>query len=299
MTVNVDVLCVGHASYDLIFSVNQHPGADEKIVAESLLSCGGGPAANAAVCITKLGLTSAFAGYLGHDIYGDKHYQELNDYGVNTKLIIRGTSPTPLSTIIVKPNGKRCLINYKGDTQALSSNALNFSNVSAKVVLFDGHEPYISLPLAEKARQSKIPTVLDAGSVHEGTLTLMSHVDYLICSEKFANHYVGNEHKALSQLAKLAPVVIITLGERGLIWQRGNEQGALPAYPITAIDTTGAGDAFHGAFAAALAAGMDWQTQLQYASAAGALCCMQMGARLGLPSQKEHTLLFNQPLYAN
>ncbi|MGZ8239095.1 MAG: PfkB family carbohydrate kinase, partial [Methylobacter sp.] len=65
MTVNVDVLCVGHASYDLIFSVNQHPGTDEKIVAESLLSCGGGPAANAAVCIAKLGLTSAFAGYLG------------------------------------------------------------------------------------------------------------------------------------------------------------------------------------------------------------------------------------------
>ncbi|MGZ8238787.1 MAG: PfkB family carbohydrate kinase, partial [Methylobacter sp.] len=57
-------------------------------------------------------------------------------------------------------------------------------------------------------------------------------------------------------------------------------------------------DAFHGAFAAALAAGMDWQTQLQYASAAGALCCMQMGARLGLPSQKKHTLLFSQPLYA-
>lgn len=299
MTVNVDVLCVGHASYDLIFSVNQHPGADEKIVAESLLSCGGGPAANAAVCIAKLGLTSAFAGYLGHDIYGDKHYQELNDYGVNTKLIIRGASPTPLSTIIVKPDGKRCLINYKGDTQALASNALNFSNVSAKVVLFDGHEPYISLPLAEKARQSKIPTVLDAGSVHEGTLALMNHVDYLICSEKFASQYAGNEHQALSQLAKLAPVVIITLGERGLIWQRGNEQGTLPAYPITAIDTTGAGDAFHGAFAAALAAGMDWQTQLQYASAAGALCCMQMGARLGLPSQKEHTLLFNQPLYAN
>jgi sulfofructose kinase len=299
MTVNVDVLCVGHASYDLIFSVNQHPGADEKIVAESLLSCGGGPAANAAVCVAKLGLTSAFAGYLGHDIYGDKHYQELNDYGVNTKLIIRGASPTPLSTIIVKPDGKRCLINYKGDTQALASNALNFSNVSAKVVLFDGHEPYISLPLAEKARQSKIPTVLDAGSVHEGTLALMNHVDYLICSEKFASQYAGNDHQALSQLAKLAPVVIITLGERGLIWQRGNEQGALSAYPITAIDTTGAGDAFHGAFAAALAAGMDWQTQLRYASAAGALCCMQMGARLGLPSQKEHTLLFNQPLYAN
>lgn len=296
MTVDVDVLCVGHSSYDLIFSVSRHPGADEKIVADSLFSCGGGPAANAAVCVTKLGLSSAFAGYLGRDLYGDKHIQELNDYGVNTQLIVRGASPTPLSTILVKPDGKRCLINYKGDTQALSVDALNFTDIPAKVVLFDGHEHMISLPLADKARQANIPTVLDAGSVHEGTLALMSCVDYLVCSEKFAGQYAGDERKALSRLAELAPVVVITLGERGLIWQRGNEQGALPAYPITAIDTTGAGDAFHGAFAAALATGLEWQSLLRYASAAGALCCMQMGARLGLPSREEHALLFNQPL---
>lgn len=296
MTINVDVLCVGHASYDLIFSVSRHPGADEKIVADSLLSCGGGPAANAAVCVAKLGLTSAFAGYLGRDLYGDKHFQELNDYGVDTQLIVRGTSPTPLSTILVQPDGKRCLINYKGDTQALPAGALNFGQVPAKVVLFDGHEPLISLPLAEQARQAGIPTVLDAGSVHEGTLALMSRVDYLVCSEKFAGQYAGDERQALSRLAGLAPAVVITLGERGLIWQRGNEQGALPAYPVTAIDTTGAGDAFHGAFAAALAAGMDWQALLRYASAAGALCCTQMGARLGLPGRKEHDALFNQTL---
>lgn len=296
MTVNVDVLCVGHASYDLIFSVSRHPGADEKIVADSLLSCGGGPAANAAVCVSKLGLTSAFAGYLGRDLYGDKHFQELTDYGVNTALIVRGASPTPLSTILVKPDGKRCLINYKGDTQALPADALNLSRVPAKVVLFDGHEPLISLPLADKARQANISTVLDAGSVHEGTLALMSRVDYLVCSEKFACQYAGDERKALSRLAELAPSVVITLGEQGLIWQRGNEQGALPAYPVTAIDTTGAGDAFHGAFAAAMAAGMEWQVLLQYASAAGALCCTKMGARLGLPDREEHALLFNQPL---
>lgn len=296
MTVNVDVLCVGHASYDLIFSVSRHPGADEKIVADSLLSCGGGPAANAAVCVAKLELTSAFAGYLGRDLYGDKHFQELTDYGVGTQLIIRGTSPTPLSTILVKPDGKRCLINYKGDTQALPAETLTFTDVPAKVVLFDGHEPFISLPLAEQARQAGIPTVLDAGSLHEGTLALMNRVDYLVCSEKFAAQYAGDERQALSRLAELAPAVVITLGERGLIWQRGSEQGALPAYPVTAIDTTGAGDAFHGAFAAALAAGMEWQALLRYASAAGALCCTQMGARIGLPGRKEHDALFNQTL---
>lgn len=296
MTANVDVLCVGHASYDLIFSVSRHPGADEKIVADSLLSCGGGPAANAAVCIARLGLTSAFAGYLGRDLYGDQHFQELNDEGVNTQLIVRGDSPTPLSTILVKPDGKRCLINYKGDTQALAADALNPAHLPAKVVLFDGHEPFISLPLAEQARQANIPTVLDAGSVHDGTLALMNRVDYLVCSEKFAGQYAGGESAALSRLAELAPVVVITLGERGLIWRRGNEQGALPAYPITAIDTTGAGDAFHGAFAAGLAAGLDWQPLLRYASAAGSLCCTQMGARLGLPSQQEHARLFNRLL---
>ncbi len=298
MTVNVDVLCVGHASYDLIFSVSRHPGADEKITADSLLSCGGGPAANAAVCVSKLGLSSAFAGYLGRDLYGDKHFQELEDYGVNTRLIMRGDSPTPLSTVLVKPDGKRCLINYKGDTLALPVDALNFSDVRAQVVLFDGHEPFISLPLAQTAKQAGIPTVLDAGSVHDGTLALMSRVDYLVCSEKFAVQYADSEDKALSRLAELAPNVVITLGERGLIWRRGNEQGALPAYAITAIDSTGAGDAFHGAFAAALAAGIEWQAVLRYAGAAGALCCTQMGARLGLPEQQQHALLFNQGLQA-
>lgn len=297
MPQNVDVLCLGHASYDLIFSVSRHPDADEKVVADNLLSCGGGPAANAAVCITRLGLTSAFAGYLGRDLYGDKHFQELNDEGVDTQLIIRGASPTPLSTILVKPDGKRCLINYKGDTQALPADALNLASIPAKVVLFDGHEPFISLALAEQARQSKIPTVLDAGSVHDGTLALMNRVDYLVCSEKFAGQYAGDEHKALSRLAALAPTVVITLGERGLVWQRGNEQGALSAYPVTAIDTTGAGDAFHGAFAAALAAGLEWQALLRYASAAGSLCCTKMGARLGLPSRQEHARLFNRPLF--
>jgi sulfofructose kinase len=293
---NIDVLCVGHASYDLIFSVSRHPDADEKIVADNLLICGGGPAANAAVCVTRLGLTSAFAGYLGRDLYGEQHFHELNNAGVDTRLIIRGDSPTPLSTILVKPDGKRCLINYKGDTKALPADALTLAYIPAKVVLFDGHEPFISLPLAKQARQTNIPTVLDAGSMHEGTLALMSRVDYLVCSEKFASQYAGDERQALSRLAELAPVVVITLGERGLIWQRGHEQGALPAYPVSAVDTTGAGDAFHGAFAAALAAGLEWQSLLRYASAAGALCCTQMGARLGLPDRKEHAQLFNQVL---
>ena len=293
---NIDVLCVGHASYDFIFSVGHHPTADEKIVAQNFLGCGGGPAANAAVTAAKLNFKTAFAGYLGQDIYGENHYQEFLNYSVNTDLIIHGSSPTPLSTIIVKPNGNRALINYKGNTRALSAGDIDFSSVTAKVVLFDGHEPHISLALLKRLKQQGIPTILDAGSVHEGTLALMNEVDYLVCSEKFAVQFAGDEVTALSRLAQVSKVVVITLGERGLIWQRGQDTGNLPAFKINAIDTTGAGDAFHGAFAAAVASDLNWFQILRFASAAGALCCTKIGARTGLPSKLEHQALFEDSL---
>ena len=290
---NIDVLCVGHASYDLVFSVDHHPADDEKMFATGLVGCGGGPAANAAVTAAKLGYSAAFAGFLGRDLYGEQHYQELLGYGINTDLIMRGSSPTPLSAILVKPDGNRALINYKGATRPLPADAIDFSAVYPKVVLFDGHEPAISQALLARTRHQGIASVLDAGSVHDGTLALMADVDYLVCSEKFALHYAGDVETALTRLAEISPAVVITLGERGLIWQRGQERGALPAFAVAAIDTTGAGDAFHGAFAAAVSAGMNWLAVLRYASAAGALCCTKTGARTGLPTREEHRALFN------
>ena len=293
---NVDVLCVGHASYDLVFSVAKHPGSDEKVFADALISCGGGPAANAAIAVSKLGLKSAFAGYLGNDLYGDQHNQEFEQHSVNTDCLIQGKNPTPLSTIIVKPDGKRALINYKGSTTALSSNTIDFSRLKPKVILFDGHEPHISLALINSNHFHDIPTVLDAGSLHEGSEKLANKVDYLVASEKFACQYAGDVKTALKQLAKIAPSVVITLGDKGLIWQRGIEVGQLKAFPTKAIDTTGAGDAFHGAFATAVALDLDWPEVLRYAGAAGTLCCNKMGARIGLPSKKEHNALYSSQI---
>jgi sulfofructose kinase len=268
----IDVLCIGHASYDLIFSISHHPAADEKLSADQLIGCGGGPAANAAITVAKLGLTSAFAGYLGLDVYGDSHFAELEATQVDTRLIVRDRSPTPLSTILVKPDGKRALINYKGNTQAVKSDRVDFSPVECKVCLFDGHEPELALAfLQEKKTDNAIPSILDAGSLHEGTRTLMHQVNYLVASEKFAQQYAGDAKTALTQLAEQSPVVVITLGERGLIWQRG--------------------DAFHGACAAAIANHLPWQEVLHYASAAGACCCQKMGARIGIPSREEHQAL--------
>jgi sulfofructose kinase len=261
--------------------------------ADNLLSCGGGPAANAAVTAAKLGFKAGFCGYLGNDSYGDSHLSELQAHDINTQLINRGDSPTPLSVVLVKPNGDRALINYKGNTQALAADSVDFSSVNTKTLLFDGHEAKLSLSALQQANLKTVPSVLDAGSLHDGTLSLMNQVDYLVCSEKFAIQYAGDPQTALSQLAAFAPWVVITLGEHGLIWQHGQEIGKLDAPNIEAVDTTGAGDAFHGAFAAGLSANMDWLNLLYYASAAGAFCCTKLGARTSLPSLEQHQQLLN------
>lgn len=284
------VLCVGHASYDLVFQVPHHPAPDEKLFADGFVRCGGGPAANAAVAVARLGHAAAFAGYLGRDLFGEEHVSELHAAGVLTDWLARGDAPTPLSAVFVKPDGTRALATFKAATAYTAAEAIDFSNCRPKVVLFDGHEPLLSEPLAERAGAEGVPTVLDAGSLHRGTELLMERVDHLVASEKFARQASGaaDPHLALEFLAERAPVVVITLGERGLLWKTpdGN-RGQLPAFPVNAVDTTGAGDSFHGAYAVALAEGREWPDTLRFASAVAALCCTRVGARTGIPERRE------------
>jgi sulfofructose kinase len=294
-----DVLCVGHACYDLVFTVDHHPAPDEKARASAFLSCGGGTAANAAMTAAILGARTAFAGYLGSDIYGDQHLAELQAAGVDTCLVVRGVRATPISAIFVKPDGARSIVNYKGETNGLTPADLPLevarlgdSPLGAmwpKVVLFDGHQPALALALAEWAAAQGIATVLDADTINAGNVELVRRCTLVAASERFAQDLSGapTVETGLAALAQLAPNVVVTLGERGLIWQRGSETGALPAFAVQAVDTTGAGETFHGALAAGLAAGMDWLALLRYASAAGALCCTKHGARLGIPTAAE------------
>jgi len=289
-----DVLCVGTASYDLVFSVSRHPAADEKMFADDFLECGGGPAANAAVTAARLGYRAAFIGYLGKDIFGEKHLSEFQREHVNTDYIVRGNAATPLSTILVKPGGDRTVVNY--NRQSLPIGCADIAadvleKLRPAVILFDGHEPVISPKLADAARETGIKTILDAGSVFDGTVSLMNRVDYLVCSQKFARDYTGetDAEKALVGLSKHNTNVVITLGGNGLIWRTPLGKGEMPAFQVNAVDTTGAGDVFHGAFAVCVAAGLEWDATLSYAGAAAALCCTKTGARTGIPTGEEVT----------
>jgi len=291
----VDVLCVGHAAYDLVFSVDRQPGPDEKMFARGFFSCGGGPAANAAVAAARLGYSTAFAGYLGDDPYGQMHMREFEAEGVCTDFIVRGSDPTPLSVILVKPDGKRSVVNCSADTKKLRKMNGKLSQCRPRVVLFDGHEPYVSLDLMDEAREYGTCSVLDAGSVHYGTRELLGRVDYVVASETFSRDYTGEEdpERAAAALGQHCPNVVITRGEKGLVWKTEKESGALDAYGITAVDTTGAGDAFHGAFAACLAGGKSLGEALRYASAVGALSCRNYGGRSALPRSDEVEQLLN------
>lgn len=287
-----DVLCVGHASFDVTMSVPRQPVPNEKMQADALQLAGGGPAANAAVCVARLGGEAGFCGYLGRDVFGDICLDEFATESVDTSLIVRGKHPTPVSQILAKPDGTRSVVNFKGETPWLAADVIRF-NEKPKVMLFDGHEPLLSASLFKQGKAAGIMTALDAGSLHKGTDALAFEVDYLVTSSKFARQFCATDdmQAALTILADKRDNVVITLGGTGLIWSRNGETGAMPAPEVAVIDSTGAGDAFHGAFALGLARGMAWEEMLYFASRVGALTCTRLGARAGLPGASEVTAL--------
>jgi sulfofructose kinase len=192
--------------------------------------------------------------------------------------------------LIVKPDGKRSVINYTEASTILPADHCSLDSTQLpSVLLVDGHQPALSAQLIKQAKRLGITTILDAGSLKPGTRQFMTEVDYLAASEKFARQLTqqDNPELALQQMSSLAPNVIITLGERGLIWAQGNNTGSLSAFIVNTIDSTGAGDAFHGGLAAAFAMQKSWNDALVFASAVAALCCTKVGARPGMPSYTE------------
>lgn len=282
----VDVLCVGFACVDLSFNTDHHPMADEKLRASSLTTSGGGPAANAAVAIARLGGSARFAGYLGRDGMGELHRTELLSNGVHIETIYQGAAPTPVATVLIKPNGDRANISHRSAQAIIPADAFQLRDYPARVLLLDGHQPLLSLALIQQARQLGISTLLDAGSLNDGTRMLYNQVDYLITSEQFARDFSGQNdpRSALASLDGAAPFIGVSWGAGGVYWQDEQGRQHTRAFDIEAVDTNGAGDALHGAFAYGLAQGLKPARNMRRACATAALCCLQLGARNALPS---------------
>ncbi len=293
----VNVLCVGHAAFDNSLFLDGFPSENQKLEVHDLLSGGGGPAANAACLLGRWGVSCAFAGVVGDDRYGQQLRDEFHSDGVDTSCLeVRPGHATPVSTILVNTrNGSRTIINRKVAAGPLALSADALARLAPGVILADGHE----LPAAQAAMAAwpQAISILDAGSAREGTLTLAGAVGALVASERFAVQATGRgdlqsesaQREAIGILQqRFAPqIVVVTLGERGLVADWGEGFQSRPAEAVVAIDTTGAGDIFHGAVAYGVLRGWAWPAILDLASRAAALSVTRRGGRQSIPRLDE------------
>ncbi len=292
----LDVLCIGHAACDVSLFVDQYPPENSKCETHESLEACGGPAANAAWLLSSWGLRTGFAGLVGDDVHGKRTHDEFTAAGTDVSLLeLRPGHATPLSIILInRESGSRTIINRKVKAVSLSLNAAALFPLKPRVLLFDGHELEASLT-AMQAFPDAI-TILDAGSWREGTAVLAGKVHYLAASERFALQATGmkslhddaERRQCLSKLREQFPTkTIVTLGERGLIYDAGDGYSELSAFPAVAVDTTAAGDIFHGAFAYAIAGGMPLLEALRLSSMTASLSVRKAGGRSSIPTLAE------------
>jgi len=288
----LDVLCIGHAAYDVSMFVDEFPVENSKRETRVLLQSGGGPAANAACLLSSWGSHCAFAGLVGDDDYGRRIRDEFETAGTDASLLeLQPGYDTPLSFILVnQKNGSRTIVNRKAEMRSLNISAARLASLSPRMLVFDGHE----LPASLAALQAfpDAISILDAGSWREGTAKLAGLVDYLVTSEPFAMQAggisdLGSEEARRACLRKLRErfdtITIVTLGENGLIADDGSGFRHFPAYPAKAVDTTAAGDIFHGALVFALAGKMAFDESLRFAAMAASLSVRVAGGRASIP----------------
>jgi sulfofructose kinase len=168
---------------------------------------------------------------------------------------------------------------------------------SGRALLLDGHNVAASIKAAEYAREAGVPTVLDIDNIYDGASRLLPLIDFLISSATFPEQMTGEKDLKVA-LKKLhestgSRFVAATLGAGGVLGYFQGEYIYVPAFSITAVDTTGAGDAFHGGFIYGLLAGFSIEKTLRFAHAVAGLKCTKLGARTGLPTLKAVNELLN------
>ncbi len=291
-----EIICIGNTSYDITAYIDGYPEENNKYMTHEFNECPGGPAANASYLIAKWGEKSVIVSLTGTDIYSRISEETLKGMGVDTSnLLMDPEIKSAISLITVnRETGSRTLINRNKLDQIKDYSSVRLDKYSPSVLLFDGYELETSIRAMEMFPDAA--SVLDAGSLRRETEILAGKVDYLVCSEKFAESYTGidnlhmgkNCRKAFEILEKLCPnTVVITIGEKGMIYKKNNDVTVMPSFKVNALDTTGAGDIFHGAFAYGLLKKMDIESNLKFSSATAALSATRRGGMTSIPALDE------------
>lgn len=291
------VLCLGLSALDYIWNVGALPTADaSKVRASEFAAKGGGMAATAAVAVAKLGGKSVFWGRAGDDAEGHLIRDELAIAGVdveNCRLFAGARSS--LSGIFVDAAGERHIANFRGGGLPVSPDWLPLDRIaSMDAVLADPRWPEGAVTAFLAARRAGVPTILDGDVADRATFEmLLPLTDHAIFSAVgLASFSRADEREALAEVRSFGcAVAMVTRGEKGSFRLEGGKIVHHPTYEVGVVDTTGAGDVFHGAYAFAIGAGALVDEAIGFASAVAALKCTRPDGRSGIPNLDE-TLKF-------
>lgn len=289
------VICVGHSTYDTTLPVDSYPTENVKYRLEKHIECGGGPAANGAFLMAKWGMDVSIASAIGNDFYADQIIKEYKSVGCDTTLLEKHEDHYTTSSYIIanKSNGSRTILSSKDKPIRKLNESLN---IDCDVILIDGEHPDSAEELL-KHNGKDIVSVLDAGRLNTDTRHLGKMVKYLICAKDFAEEFSNTKlnaddldglikcHKEL--VAYFNTNVIITLEEKGSFTFIDGSYEVIPSIKVKALDSTGAGDIFHGAFTYFISNGYNLRDTIRYASITAAISVTRVGARFSIPELNE------------
>ncbi len=296
------VVVVGSINIDLVATAPRTPLPGETLLGQNFAVHPGGKGANQAVAVARLGYPVRMIGRLGDDVFGAQLRNHLTTSGVDLEGVKTSPGTSGVAIIVVAATGENCIVVVPGANALLTSQDLDDSIEiirSAAVVLTQLETPLETvLYLAELCRREGVPLILDPAPAQALPPELFSKVTWFTPNETEASFYVGTtpENAREDDLAATAHTfldrgvqgVVLKLGSRGAyLAATGLQPHRLPSFPVHAVDTTAAGDAFNGAFATGLALGKTPAESARFATAAAALSVTRFGAQPSMPSQSE------------
>ena len=291
---NIQVIGLGQACLDFLGRLKVYPEEDGKCELLDLHIQCGGPASTALVTLSRLGIQTSFLGSISDDHFGSEIVKGLKEEKVDSTFlkITPGHTSQFAFIAITQAGASRTIFWHRGSVPHLRAADVDLTPFSkAKILHFDGLMIEACLEAARQATKRGLSVVMDAGTMRDGSRELVSLVDVLIASEGFAEPLVGrgaSPEKALAALRQLGPKeVVITRGSKGTVGLSGEELLFQKAFSIDSVDTTGAGDVYHGAYIYGLLQGWNMPECMRFASATAALKCREIGARKGIPRLEE------------
>lgn len=288
-----DIVGLGLCCMDYLFVVPRIPALDEKIFCLDFRREGGGVVSTALVAASRLGSSTSFVGTVGDDENGRLIIEEFKGYGVDIDClqVKPGASSTFSFVMVDRKSGQRSIVTHPGCYQDIVVGEKEKKLISSASYLhLDSYVIEVGVKAAQVARENSVQVSLDVGTLRPGAEDLLPLVDVLITSELFARQFIGKDdpERAAEKMLALGPQIVgVTLGDRGCFFLTQESAFWRPAYRVEVVDTTGAGDVFHGAFLHGLLQGWDLERVADFASAVAALKCTRLGGRTGIPTFSE------------